>query len=128
MSEITNAPQEGGRTLTYRITSQWANFENEAINASLITDIILALDADDFIVLDPSEPVEGSSYLQAATAEGDGNGFVVELRLVNDDGTFKHYGYSTVDSNEVIRMFLQYWGEQKLPDWSNWTDMTDQFE
>jgi hypothetical protein len=46
--------------------------------------------------------------------------------LVNGD-SFKHYSYATPDTGEVIELFLQYWGHQKLPDWSEWTDITDQF-
>lgn len=55
------------------------------------------------------------------------NGINIELRLDNPDGSFKHYSYSTTDIGGVITMFLEYWGLQKLPDWTGWIDITDQF-
>lgn len=115
--------------VTYTITTQGATYENEAIEASLIVDIMAGFEQepDDFIVIEPSIPIGGSVYLQAAPSPESDSAIDVELRLERNDGTFNHYGYSTTDKDEAIRMFLDYWGLQKLPDWTEWTDITDQF-
>ena len=65
--------------------------------------------------------------MQAVPSGDAENGITVELRMDHPDGTFNHYSYSTADADEVIAMFLAYWGSQKLPDWTSWNDITDQF-
>ncbi|SFF28919.1 hypothetical protein SAMN04487969_12348 [Paenibacillus algorifonticola] len=115
--------------LTYRLETDGAVYKNESVEASVITDIIYGFDSnwEDFIVLEPSLPLEDSIYLQAAT-EGEGlGGIIVEIRFVYADESFKHYDYKTTDKGEVIRMFLEYWGAQKLPDLSQWNDVTSTF-
>ncbi len=118
-----------GHTLTYTVRTQGPTYYNDAIEASLLTDIIGGFDDDpeDFIVLEPSAPIGESIYLQAIPAKDDQNSVIVELRLEYADQSFKHYSYQTTDKAEVMRMFLDYWGVQKLPEWTTWTDITDQF-
>ncbi|WP_341279296.1 hypothetical protein [Paenibacillus sp. FSL H8-0537] len=115
--------------IAYRLETDGAVYKNESVEASVITDIIHGFDPnwEDFIVLEPSMPLENSIYLQAAT-EGEGmSGFVVEIRFVYADDSFKHYDYKTTDKGEIVRMFLEYWGAQKLPDLSQWNDITSTF-
>ncbi|WP_240419531.1 hypothetical protein [Paenibacillus periandrae] len=129
MSESANLSPVDRNDVTYTISTQNVTYQNDAIEASLITDIIegFAADPDDFIILDPSAPVGESSYIQACPAQDALNSIIVELRLNYADQSFKHYSYQTPDKGQVIRMFLNYWGLQKLPDWTHWTDITDQF-
>ncbi|ANY67634.1 hypothetical protein BBD42_14970 [Paenibacillus sp. BIHB 4019] len=119
----------GNAGLTYKLMTDHGEFKKEEINMSVITDIIYGFEPDyeDFIVLEPSLPLDNSIYLQAAT-EGKGMiGFVVEIRFVYADDSFKHYDYKTTDKGEIVRMFLEYWGAQKLPDHSQWNDITSTF-
>ncbi|NBD27203.1 hypothetical protein [Paenibacillus glycinis] len=129
MRASTDLSFAGHRGVTYTITTQGATYANEAIEASLIRELIggFELDPNDFIVIDPSVLIEGSSYMQAVPSGDAENGIAVELRLDHPDGSFKHYSYSTGDVEEVMTMFLAYWGLQKLPDWTGWRDITDQF-
>lgn len=113
--------------LTYTVRTQYADYSNNDINGSLIVDIINALDDDDFIVMEPSKPISQSSYMQAILANGDPSSIIVELRLEYNDQSFRHYSYQTSDLSIAIRMFLDYWGQQKLPDLTTWTDISDQF-
>lgn len=118
-----------GNELIYTLNTQWATFPNRDIVASLFTDIIgeFSEDSEDFIVLEPSKLIQDSFYLQAIPAKDDKGGIVVEIRFKHGEDGFKHYSYQTLDANEVISMFLDYWRIQKVPDWNNWTDITDQF-
>ncbi|MHA7966949.1 hypothetical protein ACX93W_22810 [Paenibacillus sp. CAU 1782] len=121
--------EQKGEDLIYTLNTQWATFPNHDINASLFTDIIgeFSEDSEDFIVLEPSKLIQESYYLQAIPAKDDKGGIVVEIRFKHGKDGFKHYSYQTLDANEVIAMFLDYWRLQKLPDWANWTDITDEF-
>ncbi|WP_157685463.1 hypothetical protein [Paenibacillus donghaensis] len=112
----------------YTISTQQATYNNDAIEAALITDIIEDLypESNDFIVILPDAPVGGSLYMQAIPGDTPSS-TIVEIRLSFADQPFKHYNYQTADRSQVIRMFLDYWGQQKLPALDQWTDITDQF-
>lgn len=113
--------------LSYVVRTQYATYNDTDIDASLIKDIINSLDGDDFIVMEPSKPISESSYIQAIADKGEPDSIIVELRLQYTDQSFRHYSYQTPDMSAVIRMFLDYWDKQKLPDLTTWTDITDQF-
>ncbi|WP_458119450.1 hypothetical protein [Paenibacillus sp. Z6-24] len=110
--------------ITYTLQSGDVTYDNDAINTSLITDLIVEL--DDYIVLSPSMPLGKSIYLQAARMGGE-HELVVEVRLQEDEGHFRHYSWITSDRAEVVGIFLAYWGQQQLPDLSGWQDITDEF-
>lgn len=82
-----------------------------------------------FVVLKPSEPIQGSIYMQTALPiEGydDGLGFLVEIRI-EATRTFTHYQYRTKDSDFVCHLFRDYYIHQILPDLTRWEDITDDF-
>ena len=110
--------------LTYTLQSGEVTYTNEAINASVIVDLITEL--NDYIVLNPSVPLENSIYLQAACIGGEQD-LVMETRLQYEEGRFRHYSRITGDRTEMIQIFLAYWGQQQLPDLSDWQDITDEF-
>lgn len=118
----------GSAAITYKISTQYNNYEHEQIQPELIAEIISTFetDPDNFIVLEPSAPIEGSLYMQAILEQEDWNNYTVELRIGNEE-SFKHYSLETSDRSEVIQMFVDYWSQQKLPDWTGWKDITDQF-
>lgn len=112
--------------ITYTLESNGIKYQNEDINASLFGELITNLDLVDYLVLVPSQPIGKSIYLQAATTENPEE-LVVEVRLVEDDEKFEHYSYISDDHRKVIAIFLNYWGQQKLPDLGDWQEITEQF-
>ncbi|WP_340022011.1 hypothetical protein MHI24_23900 [Paenibacillus sp. FSL K6-1096] len=125
--EPLNSSTDNSSDVTYTISTQYETYANYAIEASLITDIVngFADDPDDFIVIEPSVPVERSLYMQAAPVRHTPHSIVVELRFGYPDGSFRHFSRLMTDRVSVIRMLLDYWGLQLLPAYSNWSDMTD---
>ncbi|WP_405108867.1 hypothetical protein MHH28_30145 [Paenibacillus sp. FSL K6-1217] len=126
--ETANSSSDHSSGVMYTISTQYETYANYEIEASLITDIVngFADDPDDFIVIDPSTPVEGSLYMQAAPLRHTPRSIVVELRLGYPDGSFRHFSRQIEDRDSVIRMLLDYWGLQKLPAYSTWSDITDE--
>ncbi|MEK4854205.1 hypothetical protein NST04_30515 [Paenibacillus sp. FSL H7-0756] len=126
--ETVNSGTDNSSNVTYTISTQYETYANYAIEASLITDIVngFADDPDDFIVIDPSVPVEGSLYMQAAPVRHTPHSIVVELRLGYPDGSFRHFSRLMTDRVSVIRLLLDYWGMQQLPDYFTWSDVTDE--
>jgi len=120
-----------GSSIVYTVRTQNKDYPHKEINASLIRDIIqdfLTDDDGDFLVLEPDQPIEGSIYMQAiGDPEGSG-GILSEVRIVQDDESFRHYSYLSADPAEAVGIFLAYWEAQQLPDLSGWTDITAEFE
>lgn len=122
-----NAPNHNN--LTYTITTQYATHENPVINAALIADTVeeFATYREDFILIDPSSPIGNSLYMQAACLVKDPSNIILELRFSYPDKSFKHYSLQTTDKNEAVRILVDYWSRQKLPDYSTWNDVTSDF-
>lgn len=85
---------------------------------------------DNFIILSPHRPVQGSTFLQAALpAPGydDGKGYIVEIKMEQENGDGRQYRYRTKEKDEVRRIFADYYNK-KLPVLENWTDITGELE
>ncbi|WP_411349547.1 hypothetical protein [Paenibacillus sp. WLX2291] len=115
-------------TLRYTLESNGTTYENDSLNGSLFVELITNLELQDYIVLEPSEPLQGSIYMQTAALQEQGQ-MVAEIRL-HDAQTkrgFRHYSYTTADPSVIIQYFLDYWGRQQLPNLEDWQDITDEF-
>ena len=77
---------------------------------------------DNFLILDPKEPVQNSIYLQTLYENGV---FYVETRIVHSDNSFTHYSYETFSQEETEKLFTEYYLYQKLPNITEWEDVTD---
>lgn len=115
-------------TLRYTLESNGTTYENDSLQALLFIDLITNLESQDYIVLEPSEPIEGSIYMQMAALEQDGQ-MVAEIRLINNQmgNGFQHYSYTTSDRTILIRYILDYWGQQRLLNLDAWQDITIEF-
>lgn len=117
--------------LTYNIDSNGTIYDNDSIEASVISDIVLDFQTGiyDYIIITPSQPIEHSIYIQAASEQHEGEGMVVEIRFVpeEDPSAFQHYAYHTSNHQEIIQILLDYWGVQKLPSLANWHNITNEF-
>jgi len=86
---------------------------------------------ENFLVLQPSEPIEESRYLQMAPSRKNEE-LEVETRIYfsNSDDGFKHYrksfGFSENDFNEIYTIFCNYL-DKKVPDLKLWNDVTEEF-
>ncbi len=116
--------------LSYELTCGNTTYSNESLNASLLRELIGELELYDFVVLEPSVPLENSIYLQAASLEESEQAgqMVVELRLELSKQEFRHYQLLTQDHDQILTLFLNYWGAQRLPDLTHWEDVSDQFQ
>lgn len=85
---------------------------------------------DNFIVLEAEPPINGSLYLQSALMSdpGEPKRYVVETRIANEDGSFRHYQWESDSLSQVQALFADYYLRQELPDLTDWKDITDIFE
>lgn len=120
------------------ITNMEGKGETRIQNPS-VKDICKALDAFDFnkwnyIVLEPTEPIDNSVYLLVGTCcrrDEDGNvikSYDAEMRLEYDDDGFRQYAITTDDLDKVKGWVEAYLLEGRLPNLSSWTDITEDLE
>ena len=120
------------------ITNMEGKGETRIQNPS-VKDICKTLDAFDFnkwnyIVLEPTEPIDNSAYLLVGTCcrrDEDGNvieSYDAEMRLEYDDDAFRQYAITTDDLDKVKGWVEAYLLEGRLPNLSSWTDITKDLE
>ena len=98
------------------------NFTDEYLRKSLVEMLETEPGLDNFLILDPAEPIQDSIYLQTWYENGI---FDIETRIVHADNSFTHYLYKTSSLEETTKIFTEYYLYQKLPNITEWQDVTD---
>jgi hypothetical protein len=102
-------------------------------NKPTLRDINIAMDSLDannsnpFIILEPSEAIENTNYIQVlcySKANNDTNRYLIEIQI-NEEKRFKQYKYSTTDKIEIKDILKDYFLSQKLPKYDSWEEITD---
>ena len=78
-----------------------------------------------FLILTPNESINNVQYIQMAKNVGS-NEYTIEIRI-GDDKNFNHYQYFSYNKEEVMAIFLDFANNNKLPDFQEWDDVSDQF-
>ena len=78
-----------------------------------------------FIILTPTENINGIQYIQMAKNIGS-NEYTVEIRI-GDNENFNHYQYLSNSKEDVTSIFLDFTNSKKLPDLKRWEDISDQY-
>ncbi|MDN6830960.1 hypothetical protein [Bifidobacterium crudilactis] len=96
------------------------SYRNDEISHALLESLVEELQRDDldFLVLEPHEPIQGNAYIQVLGS------FVMETRLLDEDGTFTQYSTIIDDGGEVLAMLLDYWEHGEPPLTDHWKDIT----
>ena len=100
------------------------NFTVEYLKNSLGAMLETEPGLDNFLILDPAEPVQNSIYIQTQYENGI---FDIETRLIHADNSYTHYLYKTSSLEETEKIFTEYYLYQKLPNITEWEDITAMF-
>lgn len=79
---------------------------------------------DNFLILEPKEPIQNSIYMQTLYED---KVFDVEIRIVHSKELFSHYLKKISSIEEVKKIFLDYYLYKKIPNISEWEDITNTF-
>jgi len=99
-----------------------------------LRDINIAIDTLDvnadnpFIILDPSEPIDNSNFVQVVyycERYNDVNIYQTEIQFA-EGKKFRQYKYVTINKLEVKEIFKNYFLFQKIPNLDLWKDITDE--
>jgi len=116
--------------MKYKLIVGMAKKTNDKPTLRDINVAIDALDADDtdpFIVLEPSETIENTNFIQVLyfyEDEDDTYKYLIEVQKKEVNG-FTQYKYYTCDRAEVKEIFKDYFLLQKSPDYTSWEDITE---
>jgi len=116
--------------MKYLLVVGMARKENDKPTLRDINIAIDSLDANSdnpFIILEPSESIENTNFIQVlyySKANNNTNHYLIEIQI-NEGKEFKQYKYSTADKNEVKDIFRDYFISQKTPSYDSWEDITD---
>lgn len=80
-------------------------------------------DTPSFIILEFKKNIKNILYLQAII--NDDFSYSIELRI-GDENDFKHYSFNTKEKNIIIDYFKKVY-EKKEIDYSNWNNVTEEF-
>jgi hypothetical protein len=81
----------------------------------------------DFITLTPSEPIKNCTFLQVGSpAENTNFKYTLETAFNAPRSGLKMYRYYTADKGEVLNMLLKFFYRQEIPDYKNWTDVSNE--
>ncbi len=100
----------------------YENFTEEYLRSSLAAMLNIESGEDNFLILDPAEPIQNSIYIQTWYENGV---FDIETRIVHADDSYTHYLYETSSLEEATKIFTEYYLYQKLPNIAEWQDVTD---
>ena len=100
----------------------YKNFTEEYLKSSLAAMLDGEPGEDNFLILDPDEPIQNSIYIQTWYENGV---FDIETRIVHADDSYTHYLYKTYSLEEAVKIFTEYYLYQKLPNITDWQDVTD---
>ena len=94
--------------------------------AGLFDCILSISDPDDFMVLKPNEPIKRSTFLQMAnnSARSAEFPYTLEIGFGRRKRSDALYRLNTNDKDVVLRHFVDYWRDQKIPDVSLWEDVS----
>jgi hypothetical protein len=93
---------------------------------SICIDKLDANSSDPFIILECSEKIAGSSFLQMLLGVKPDTGalvYILETRFDDADG-YKQYRYKTPDKSEAKSIFHDYFINRTLPSMDAWTDIS----
>jgi hypothetical protein len=99
-----------------------------------LRDINIAIDAldanntDPFIILEPSETIENTNFIQVlyySEFNNDKNHYLLETQIGGKED-FKQYKYITSNKTEVKNIFGDYFLSQKAPKFDLWENITDE--
>ena len=94
---------------------------------NIAIDSLVTNNSDPFIILEPSEAIENTNFIQVLCYNeynNEINHYLIEIQI-NEEKGFKQYKYCTPNKSEVKDIFENYFLLQKPPEYNSWEDITD---
>jgi len=118
-NQTVNDEQE----LTYSVRTDLYEFSDDELYELLFSDILDSFEPDiwDFMVLEPSMPIDDSIYIQVGVENYE---YDLQLGFYYEESGYSLYRLHTMDREVVLNYIVDYWQNQRIPDISSWEDMS----
>ena len=115
---------------TFSLRTNFNEYTNDELSVLLFDEILSSFNSDiwDFMVLEPDQPVQGSTFIQVGAPQE-----IADFQLVlyigfgDEETGFTMYRLYTADKHLVLQYFVDYWQGQQIPDISLWEDASYYF-
>ena len=124
VTPIDNA-EDDVQELTFHVITEFNVYTNDELSTLLLEEIINSSpELWGFMVLEPNQPIQESTFIQVGTSWADTAKFNLEIGFGNAETGPRLYRLVTEDKNVVLQYFIDYWQEQRIPDISLWEDVS----
>jgi len=113
---------------TFTLHTNSSDYQHSDLSVAGFADYLNNFTADywDFMTLEPSEPIKGSTFIQVGSPDARTNYMMtVEIGFLNAT-RIEMYRYYTDDKTEVLHILAEYFENQEIPDISNWEDVSNE--
>jgi len=103
------------------------NYNPTLRDINIAIDSLDTNDSNPFIILEPSDAIENTNFIQLfyyTESKNDSNQYLIETQINKEKG-FIQYKYVTSNKTEVKEMFKDYFILQKPPKYDSWEEITD---
>jgi len=114
--------------ITFSLDTGRGRYEHHDLSRALFADYINQLSPDfwDFLILEPSLPIQGTTFIQvAAPTTNTDSQLTMEIGLYNPR-RIEIYRYYSADRNELFHILADYFENQEIPDYRYWEDVSDE--
>ncbi|MCL1926425.1 MAG: hypothetical protein FWF95_04740 [Syntrophorhabdaceae bacterium] len=113
---------------TYTLRTNESEYEHSDLSIAGFADYLNRFSPDywDFMILEPSKPIKGSTFIQVG-APDERTGFKMTLEIgIFNPNKIEMYRYYTDNKAEVLHILADYFENQEIPDYKRWKDVSDE--
>jgi len=120
------------QNFSYSLRTNKDLYSSNMLCTGLLGSILSGFDSDpdDFMVLQPDEPINSCTFLQATkskkknTKKNTGFPYILEAGFGSKNRSVAFYRLSTTDKSIVLQFLINYWQNRETPDISSWEDIS----
>ena len=128
--ELQNTYQADSKTQTFTLETNGSHYEDKYVSMENIEDNLYSFTPAywNFMTLVPSIPIKGSSFIQVGSPDAKTNNkMTVEIGFPGSDG-IELYRYYTMDKEEILQIFKDYYQKQELPNYKKWENVSSELK
>ena len=115
---------------SYTLQTNGSSYEDRDLSVAGFADYLNHFSTEywDFMTLSPNVPIKGSGFIQVGSPDAKTDyKMTVEIGFPKQKGV-ELYRYYTDNKEEVLRIFKDYYIEQKIPNYKKWENVSKELK